>query len=90
MCDIELAIHTIHPMPEEYNFQTLVWQSARKNIPRGPRKIYILGLTGTNKVLYEEYIQAYNEDPFDKNTLELGENLLLPSAMNRGNAGKKS
>ncbi len=77
MSDMELAIHTIHPRPKEYNnFQTLFWQAARKNIPRGCMKIYISGLIETNKVLYEEYIQAYKEDPFDENTLEFGENLL--------------
>ncbi len=75
--DIESAIHTIHPISEEYeNFQKLVWKAAKNNIPRGCRKTYIPGLTEANKQQYEEYIQAFNEDPFAINTLELGENLL--------------
>ncbi|KAK3885135.1 hypothetical protein Pcinc_010617 [Petrolisthes cinctipes] len=77
MSDIEQVIHSINPTPEEYdNFQTLVWKAARNNIPRGYRKTYIPGLAEPNKIQYEEYVQAFNEDPFAENTIELGEDLL--------------
>ncbi len=75
--DIEAGISNISPDTLGYkNFQTLVWEVAKKNIPRGCRKTYIPGLTDQSKEMYQEYIQAYNDDPFAENTIELGETLL--------------
>ena len=47
----------------------------KRNIPRGCRKEYIPCLSEEGKRLYEDYMKAYNEDPFAQNTIELGEAL---------------
>ena len=75
--DMENGITTIAPDPERYeDFQSLVIGAAKKNIPRGCRESYIPGLSDQNKQTYREYTQAYKDDPFSENTMELGEDLL--------------
>ena len=75
--DLDSEISTISPDPQQYeNFQSLVWKAAKKNIPRGCRRTYIPGLNDQCKELYQEYVEAYNEDPLANNTIELGETLL--------------
>ncbi|KAK3890528.1 hypothetical protein Pcinc_005502 [Petrolisthes cinctipes] len=74
--DLEIAITSIPAVAEEYDrFQALVWTTAKRNIPRRRRKTYIPGLTAPAKDLDKEYIQAFNEDPFAEDTLQLGEDL---------------
>ncbi|KAK3884788.1 hypothetical protein Pcinc_010974 [Petrolisthes cinctipes] len=75
--DLEIAITSIPAVAEVYDkFQALIWKTVKRNIPRGHRKTYIPGLTEPAKDLYKEYIQAFNEDPFAEDTLQLGEDLL--------------
>ena len=75
--DIENKTPTIVPDPERYeDFQSLVIEAAKKNIPRGCRESYIPGLSDQNKEIYQEYTQAYKDDPFSENTMELGEDLI--------------
>ncbi|XP_076065308.1 uncharacterized protein LOC143039315 [Oratosquilla oratoria] len=74
---LEDALTNIIPAPKHYGeFQTQVWRVAKTNIPRGCRKNYIPGLSEQSKDQYNEYIQAYNEDPFSESTTELGDSLL--------------
>ena len=53
-----------------------MWNVAKKSIPRGCRKQYIPGFTDTSKDIYNQYIKAYDTDPFAEETIELGEMLL--------------
>lgn len=53
-----------------------MWKAAQTNIPRGSRRKYIPELTGNIKEIYEEYTFKYDEDPFDQETITLGETLL--------------
>ena len=75
--NLENAINDVPPVASGYEaFQALVWHSAKKNIPRGCRREYITGLDETSKTIYENYVQAYNRDPFEELTIELGNKLL--------------
>ena len=58
------------------SFVSSVWQAAKKNIPRGCREEYVAGLNNDSKAVYDQYIAAYNLDPFSTNTLELSESLM--------------
>ena len=74
--ELDSRISTIKAQAENYeDFQKLVWEISRKHIPRGCRKTFIPCLTDQSKELYEDYVQAYNTDPFDENTIVLGETL---------------
>ena len=82
--DIENKITTIIPDSEQYEeFRLLIIEAAKKNIPRGCRESYIPGLSEQNKQIYQEYMQAYEEDSFSKNTMELGENLMSSLSQER-------
>ena len=48
---------------------------ARHNIPRGCRTNFVPGLTDESKMLYQEYIERFEKDPFSADTLEAGQNL---------------
>ena len=75
--DTEERIGDIRSVPECYEeFQSMIWECSKQNIPRGCRKEYIPGLTDESNLLYEEYKNAYNQDPFAEHTTELGETLL--------------
>ncbi|NEO82313.1 reverse transcriptase domain-containing protein [Moorena sp. SIO4G3] len=84
--DIEDEITTIRPHPDAYEkFQDLVWKAAKKNIPRGCRRSYIPCLSSRSKATYQEYVQAFNEDPFALRTFELSETLLSYMSEERKN-----
>ena len=75
--DLENGIPNIAPDPKVYkDFQSLVLEASKKNIPRGCRDSYIPGLSDQNKQIYQEYVQAYKEDPFSENTIELGKEVI--------------
>ena len=68
--DLDTKITTIEADPKTYeDFRKLVWEVARKHIPRGCRKPYIPCLNDKGKQLYEMYITAYNSDPFSDETI---------------------
>ena len=65
--------HTVN----DYNiFTKILWKAAKRHIPRGCRKNYIAGLTNQTSTMYEEYSRLYNEDPFNQDTIDLG-NIIL-------------
>ena len=64
----------------------MVWEVAKKYIPRGCRTDYIPCLTDLSKELYENYTKAYNNDPFSEDTVNLGH--ALTSAINTGKADR--
>ncbi|KAK3887092.1 hypothetical protein Pcinc_008779 [Petrolisthes cinctipes] len=74
---LDAAINSINACPDNYEtFKNHVWKSATASIPRSGRKQYILCLTEQSKTLYSEYKQAYENDPFAEDTIEIGESLL--------------
>lgn len=74
---VDQPVGTIASEPNQYDkFVKLVWKAAQMNIPRGSRRKYIPELTGNIKEIYEEYTFKYDEDPFDQETISLGETLL--------------
>ena len=82
--ELDSRISTIGAQAENYeDFQKLVWEVSRKHIPRGCRKTFIPCLTDQSKELYEDYVQAYNTDPFAENTIDLGETLTASVANGR-------
>ena len=76
--DLDKKITSIKPVPKNYeDFRKLVWEIAKKNIPRGCRKLYVPCLNDVSKEVYEKYTKAYNIDPFSDETLQLGEELTM-------------
>ncbi|KAK3891912.1 hypothetical protein Pcinc_004226 [Petrolisthes cinctipes] len=74
---LDAAINSINACPDNYEtFKNHVWKSATASIPRSGRKQYIPCLTEQSKTLYSEYKQAYENDPFAEDTIEIGESLL--------------
>ena len=72
--DVEEGAEDVDPTPEGYeSFQRLVWDIAKKKIPRGCRKQYNPGLTDTSKEIYDRYIEACDTDSFAEETIKLGE-----------------
>ena len=82
--ELDTKVESISSEPDNYeSFQDSVWKVAKDNIPRGCRKTYIPSLNDENKELYREYEEAYSEDPFSENTIQLGETLLASIAEDR-------
>ena len=80
----------LDPEPKNYQaFQKLVWETSLKSIPRGCRKTYIPGMNTESKQLYEEYIKAYNSDPFAEETIQLGEDLTSSLSTERSKRWKE-
>ena len=64
-------------MPENYEkFVNLVRRSSNKNIPRGCRTSYVCGLNDQSKDMYEDYQRRFAEDPFNEDTVRVGDALL--------------
>ena len=64
-------------MPENYEkFVNLVRRSSNKNIPRGCRTSYVCGLYDQSKDMYEDYQRRFAEDPFNEDTVRVGDALL--------------
>ena len=88
--DLDNKITSIEADPKNYEaLQKLVWEVAKKNIPRGCRKSYIPCLNDESKEIYEMYIDAYNKDPFSDKTVQLGEDLILLLANERSERWKE-
>ena len=54
----------------------LVRRSSKKNIPCGCRMSYVCGLNDQSKGMYEDYQRRFAEDPFDEDTVRVGDALL--------------
>ena len=54
----------------------LTFVASRKHIPRGYRSHYIPGLSEESKSLYEAYKKQYMSNPFDRTTLDTGNELI--------------
>ena len=64
-------------MPENYEkFVNLVRRSSNKNITRGCRTSYVCGLNDQSKEMYEDYQRRFAEDPFNEDTVRVGDALL--------------
>jgi len=88
--DLDTKITAIEADPKKYeDFRKLVWEVARKHIPRGCRKTYIPCLNDEGKQLYDMYITAYNSDPFSDETIQLGEELTMLLADERSERWKE-
>jgi hypothetical protein len=78
--DLDRGIGDLKPIPDDNsNYSTLmaqVWMSARKNIPRGCRTEHVPGLTTESGKIYETYKRCFDRDPFNDETIELGEQLM--------------
>jgi len=75
--ELDDRIQTLEPHPNIYDqFQSLVWEISKRHIPRGCRKSYIPCLSEDSKDLYEEYVKAYEVDPFAEETIAMGESVL--------------
>ena len=82
--ELDTRISTIRTHAKNYDdFQKHVWEVSKKHIPRGCKRTFIPCLTNQSKELFEDYIQAYNTDPFDENTIDLGETLATSVANGR-------
>ncbi|KAK4322916.1 hypothetical protein Pmani_006364 [Petrolisthes manimaculis] len=82
--DIEDEISNTRPHPEGYeNFRDLVWKAATKNIPRGCRSSYIPCFSDPSTATYQEYVQAFNDDPFALSTIEPSKTLLSSKSEER-------
>ena len=57
-------------------FVNLVRRSSNKNIPRGCRTSYVCGLNDQSKDMYEDYQRRFAEDPFNEDTVRVGDALL--------------
>ena len=74
--DLDSSIKDLPTLPSNYDiFVEMVKKCSRHNIPRGCRTNYIQGLTDDSKILYEDYIKHFQNDPFSVDTIESGENL---------------
>ena len=68
---------TPNPVPENYEkFVNLVRRSSNKNIPRGCRTSYVCSLNDKSKDMYEDYQRGFAKDPFNEDTVRVGDALL--------------
>ena len=75
--EVNNGIANTDPVPENYEkFVNLVRRSSNKNIPRGCRTSYVCGLNDQSKEMYEDYQRRVAEDPFNEDTVRLGDALL--------------
>lgn len=75
--ELENIITTIEPTPSEYDhFIKEVKIVSRKHIPRGCRQNYITGMHKKLENLYESYKEKFTQNPFDDETIEIGECLI--------------
>ena len=74
---LDNGIANTNPVPVNYEkFVNLVRRSSSKNIPRGCRTSYVCGLNYQSKDMYEDYQRRFAEDPFNKDTVRVGDALL--------------
>ena len=75
--EVDNGIANTNPVPENYEkFVNLVRRSSNKNIPRGCRTSYVCGLNDQSKDMYEDYQRRFAEDPFNEDTVRVGDVLL--------------
>ena len=75
--EVDNGIANTNPVPENYKkFVNLVRRSSNKNIPRGCRTCYVCGLNDQSKDMYEDYQRHFAEDPFNEDTVRVGDALL--------------
>ena len=71
------GIANTNPVSENYEkFVNLVRRSSNKNIIRGCRTSYVCGLNDQSKDMYEDYQKRIAEDPFNEDTVRVGDALL--------------
>ena len=77
MKEVDNGIANTSPVPENYEkFVNLVRRSSNKNIPRVCRTSYVCGLNDQSKDMYEDYQRRFAEDPFNEDTVRVGDALL--------------
>jgi len=75
--ELENIITTIEPTPSEYDhFIKKVKIVSRKHIPRRCRQNYLAGMHKNLENLYESYKEKFAQNPFDDETIEIGECLI--------------
>ena len=75
--EVDNGIANTNPVPENYEkFVNLVRRSSNKNIPRGCRTSYVCGLNDQSKEMYEDYQRRFAEDPYNEDTVRVGDALL--------------
>ena len=75
--EVDNGIANINPVPENYDkFVNIVKRSSNKNIPRGCRTSYVCDLNDQSKDMYEDYQGRFAEDPFNEDTVRVGDALL--------------
>ena len=82
--EVDNGIANTDPVPENYEkFVNLVRRSSNKNIPRGCRTSYVCGLNDQSNHMYEDYQRRFAEDPFNEDTVTVGDALLEISEAQR-------
>ena len=75
--EVDNGIANTNPVPENYKkFVNLVRRASNKNIPLGCRTSYVCGLNDQSKDMYEDYQRRFAEDPFNEDTVRVGDALL--------------
>ena len=75
--EVDNGIANTNPVPGNYEkFVNLVRRASNKNIPRGCRTSYVCGLNDQSKDMYEDYQRRFAEDPFNEDTVRVGDALL--------------
>ena len=75
--EVDNGITNTNPVPENYEkVVNLVRRASNKNIPRGCRTSYVCGLNDQSKDMYEDYQRRFAEDPFNEDTVRVGDALL--------------
>ena len=74
-------ISKLKPKAENYDkLDKLLKKSALKYIPRGCRIDDIPGSTKETKLLYDNYQNKFKENPFSKDTIEIGGSVVVQFA----------
>lgn len=81
---LDRVIDTIQPTPEHYDdFVKIVKEVSKQHIPRGCRRYYIPGMKKELQKTLDEYIERYENDPFDDETIQVREAFLTDIAEER-------
>ena len=79
--DFEILIEGVDHIPENYErFVEAIRVTSSKHVPRACRSHYIPGLSEELKSLYEAYKKQYPSNPFDRTTLDTGNELVSKMA----------
>ena len=82
--DLENQIYNITPNPKNYKlFTNLVQNNARKHIPRGCQARYVPCLNEESLNILDKYKTLYKEDPFVKDVITAGEQLMVSMTQER-------